>query len=100
MLPIWVGLAAMLAMVAPAFAVEATLVADTHVNSALPAVNSGAISNLNVGDGYTALLQFDLGGIAGGNYGGAGVACGAAVVLQPRGYDGIGERADVGYGMG
>ena len=34
--------------------------ADAHVNSALPAVNSGAISNLNVGGGYTALLQFDL----------------------------------------
>ena len=61
MLPIWVGLAAMVAMVAPAFAVEATLVADAHVNSALPAVNSGTISNLNVGGGYTALLQFDLG---------------------------------------
>jgi hypothetical protein len=60
-LPIWVGLAALLAMVAPAFAVEATLVADTHVNSALPTVNSGAISNLNVGGGYTSLLQFDLG---------------------------------------
>ncbi len=44
----------------PAVAVEATLVADAHVNSALPAVNSGAISNLNVGGGYTALLQFDL----------------------------------------
>src|ERR1700727_2676139 len=59
--PIWVGLAALVAMVTPAIAVEATLVADTHVNSALPAVNSGAISNLNVGGGYTALLQFDLG---------------------------------------
>lgn len=34
--------------------------ADAHVNSALPAVNSGAISNLNVGGGYTTLLQFDL----------------------------------------
>jgi Collagen triple helix repeat (20 copies) len=44
----------------PAFAAEATLVADAHVNSALPTVNSGAISNLNVGAGYTALLQFDL----------------------------------------
>ena len=61
LLPIWVGLAVLMAMVAPAFAVEATLVADAHVNSALPAVNSGAISNLNVGGGYTALLQFDLG---------------------------------------
>jgi hypothetical protein len=46
---------------APAFAAQATLVADAHVNQALPAVNSGAISNLYVGAGYTALLQFDLG---------------------------------------
>ncbi|GGA59855.1 hypothetical protein GCM10011507_09220 [Edaphobacter acidisoli] len=44
----------------PAVAVEATLVADAHVNSAQPQVNSGAISNLNVGGGYTALVQFDL----------------------------------------
>lgn len=36
------------------------LVADTHVNSSLPTVNSGTISNLNVGGGFTALLQFDL----------------------------------------
>ncbi len=41
-------------------AAQATLVADAHVNSALPAVNSGAISNLDVGGGYTTLLQFDL----------------------------------------
>ena len=44
----------------PARAAQATLVADAHVNSALPAVNSGAISNLDVGGGYTTLLQFDL----------------------------------------
>ena len=43
-----------------AWGAEAILVADAHVNSAMPAVNSGAISNLNVGGGYTALLQFDL----------------------------------------
>jgi hypothetical protein len=55
-----VGFAALSAAALPAFAVEATLVADAHVNSARPAVNSGAISNLNVGGGYTALLQFDL----------------------------------------
>ncbi len=54
---LWMGLAA---AAAQAFAAEATLVADAHVNSALPGVNSGAISNLNVGGGYTALLQFDL----------------------------------------
>ncbi|HEX7158221.1 MAG TPA: hypothetical protein VF214_04375, partial [Edaphobacter sp.] len=50
----------LLALVRPCLAVEATLVADAHVSSAQPSVNSGAISNLNVGGGYTALLQFDL----------------------------------------
>ena len=39
---------------------QATLVADAHVSSGEPAVNSGTISNLYVGSGYTALLQFDL----------------------------------------
>src|SRR5665213_1754446 len=57
---LWVGLAIWLFAAGPAWAVEATLVADAHVNSALPGVNSGAISNLNVGAGYTALLEFDL----------------------------------------
>ena len=46
--------------VARAWGAEATLVADAHVNSALPTVNSGAISNLDIGGGYTTLLQFDL----------------------------------------
>src|ERR1700678_1821022 len=55
-----VGFAGLVGAARPAVAVEATLVADAHVNSALPGVNSGAISNLNVGAGYTALLQFDL----------------------------------------
>src|ERR1700738_400185 len=55
-----VGLAALSAAGLPAFAVEATLVADAHVYSARPGVNSGAIANLNVGGGYTALRQFDL----------------------------------------
>ncbi len=39
---------------------QTILVADTHVNAALPAMNSGAISNVNVGGGFTGLLQFDL----------------------------------------
>jgi len=45
---------------APAWGAQPVLVADAHVNSALPTVNSGAISNLDVGGGYTTLLQFDL----------------------------------------
>lgn len=50
----------------PAVAVEATLVADAHVNTAQPQVNSGTISNLNVGGGYTALVQFDLSSLPAG----------------------------------
>jgi collagen type VII alpha len=40
---------------------QATLVGDAHVSSAQPGVNSGSLSNLNVGGGYTTLVQFDLG---------------------------------------
>lgn len=54
----WVALA--VASAVPCAAAQATLVADAHVNSAQPGANSGAISNLNVGGGYTALVQFDL----------------------------------------
>ena len=39
---------------------QATLVGDAHVSSAQPGVNSGSLSNLNVGGGYTALVRFDL----------------------------------------
>ena len=95
-----IGLAAVLAAGLPAFAVEATLVADAHVNSARPAVNSGAISNLNVGGGYTALLQFDLSTLPAGNYGGAGVAGDAAAVLQSGGYGRAGECAAGEWGVG
>ena len=59
-LRLWLGLGSCALATAPAWGAQATLVADAHVNSALPAVNSGAISNLNVGGGYTTLLQFDL----------------------------------------
>ncbi|WP_158793991.1 DNRLRE domain-containing protein, partial [Granulicella sp. L60] len=66
MVLLWAGLAVVWTAGRPAFAVEATLTADAHVNSALPGVNSGAISNLNVGAGYTSLLQFDLSGLPAG----------------------------------
>src|ERR1035437_788979 len=59
-LRLWLRLGACVLWAAPAWGAQAVLVADAHVNSALPAVNSGAISNLNVGGGYTTLLQFDL----------------------------------------
>jgi hypothetical protein len=67
----WSWLAALVivaALTSPerAAAVEAPLLADAHVNSARPGTNSGAISNLNVGAGYTALVQFDLAALPAG----------------------------------
>ena len=43
-----------------AFATDATLTADAHVNSAHPTTNYGSVSNLYVGGTYTGLIQFDL----------------------------------------
>ena len=40
---------------------EATLTADAHVSAARTTVNAGGLSNVNVGAGYTGLMQFDLG---------------------------------------
>ena len=45
----------------PAWSVQATLVGDAHVSALQPTVNSGSLSNLNVGGGYTSLMQFDFG---------------------------------------
>ncbi len=45
---------------------QATLVGDAHVSGAQPGVNSGSLSNLNVGGAYTALAQFDLGTLPAG----------------------------------
>lgn len=47
-------------LVPRARAMQVTLVADSHVNAARPTLNSGAISNINIGGGYTGLMQFDL----------------------------------------
>lgn len=54
------------AAAAPARAVTATLIADAHVSSAQPATNFGTLTNLAVGNGYTTLLQFDLGALPAG----------------------------------
>ena len=61
-----VGLVAVLLSAVRGWAVEPVLTADVHVNSARPGANSGSISNLNVGGGYIALLQFDLGTLPAG----------------------------------
>jgi hypothetical protein len=43
-----------------AHALDAPLVADSHVSSVQPAANFGALPTLNVGGGSNALLRFDL----------------------------------------
>ncbi|OGB07589.1 MAG: hypothetical protein A3E25_12455 [Burkholderiales bacterium RIFCSPHIGHO2_12_FULL_69_20] len=54
-------LAAAFALLAlPALAVTAPLAADTHINTALPAVNFGTLPTLNVDTQSNALLRFDL----------------------------------------
>ena len=52
--------ALVLALLVARAGAQVTLVADAHVSSARPAVNAGTLTNLNVGGGYTALVQFDL----------------------------------------
>jgi hypothetical protein len=43
-----------------AYAAQVALTADTHINAARPTINFGTLSNLYIGNGNTALLQFDL----------------------------------------
>ena len=62
------GLAAVLLLAASgvARATQATLTGDSFVSTARPSVNFGALSNLYVGNGNTALLQFDLSSLPAG----------------------------------
>jgi hypothetical protein len=48
------------AVTAPARATQVTLIGDASVSTALPTTNFGSLSNLYVGNGNTAFLQFDL----------------------------------------
>ncbi len=45
---------------------ELPVAADAHVTSSRPSVNFGSLSNLNVGNGSTALIQFDLSSLPAG----------------------------------
>ena len=59
-----VGLALLLAV--PARANTVQLVADAHVVSSFPTVNFGSVSNLYVGNGSFALLQYNLSSLPSG----------------------------------
>ncbi len=66
--PLWLLMAAALFFVASgvARATEATLVGDTFLSPSRPTSNFGALSNLYVGNGNTALLQFNLSSLPAG----------------------------------
>ena len=49
-----------------AYASDATVAGDAYVNSAYPTTNYGGLSNLYVGNGGTALIQFDLSSLPAG----------------------------------
>jgi hypothetical protein len=49
-----------------AYASDGTVAGDAYVNSAHPATNFGYLSNLYVGNGDTALIQFDLSSLPAG----------------------------------
>ncbi|MBK7617450.1 MAG: collagen-like protein [Burkholderiales bacterium] len=55
-----IGLALGLLATPVAFALDAPLAGDSHVSLSLPSVNSGGLPTINVGNGATGLVQFDL----------------------------------------
>ena len=57
--PVWLCALALGLCSSPAFAADAQLVADAHINSASPGANNGTAANLAVDASDTALLQFD-----------------------------------------
>src|ERR1700754_1148327 len=59
-----------LLLAVPARASDVQLVADAHVVTSFPTVNFGAVSNLYVGNGSFALLQYDLSNLPSGTISG------------------------------
>ena len=58
-------------------ATDAPLLSDAHISSAHPSTNFGSLTNLAVGNGNTALIQFNLGSLP------AGTTSGEIAVLPP-----------------
>jgi len=61
-----VGIAALLLAPLGAWAAGANANADTHINSASPATNYGGGNAVNIGAGFTGLIQFDLSSLPAG----------------------------------
>lgn len=62
----WLAVAGMVLATCAANATEATVAGDAYVNSAYPSTNFGGLTNLYVGSGGTALIQFDLSSLPAG----------------------------------
>jgi len=62
---VWVAMGLVLATFT-AQATDATVAGDAYVNSVHPTTNYGSLSNLYVGNGGTALIQFDLSSLPAG----------------------------------
>jgi hypothetical protein len=56
-----VGLFLTILLALTARATDAPLLSDAHISSAHPSTNFGSLTNLAVGNGNTALIQFNLG---------------------------------------
>jgi hypothetical protein len=58
-----VGLFLTILLAFTACATDAPLLSDAHISNAHPSTNFGSLTNLAVGNGNTALIQFDLGSL-------------------------------------
>lgn len=58
-----VGLFLIILLAFTARATDAPLLSDAHISSAHPSTNFGSLTNLAVGNGNTALIQFNLGSL-------------------------------------
>ena len=61
-----VGLFLTILLAFTARATDAPLLSDAHISSAHPSTNFGSLTNLAVGNGNTALIQFNLGSLPAG----------------------------------
>jgi hypothetical protein len=61
--PLFVLCIATMLTCSTAHATDVALTGDAHVSLTRPTTNFGSLANLYVGNGNTALLQFDLGGL-------------------------------------
>lgn len=73
-----VGLFLTILLALTARATDAPLLSDAHISSTHPSTDFGSLTNVAVGNGNTALIQFDLGSLP------AGTTAGDSDILATR----------------